>query len=171
MKYLFVCAAISLVCVQCSKSNNYNGTTVNGTDSYFAQQASYANLDEVGAGNIAAVKASNDSVRAFGGTMITENTNAQLSLDSLGTSLNIVLPTTADSLHQVMASQLQLLSDSTFDTTYINQEVRDHIAAVSLYQTEISAGNNQQIKNYAQTYLPVIQMRLQEAQTIQQMIQ
>jgi putative membrane protein len=171
MKYLFVCAAISLVCVQCSKSNNNNGTTVTGTDSYFVQQASYANLDEVSTGNIAAVRASNDSVRTFGSMMITDHTNAQLSLDSIGTSLNIVLPTMPDSLHQVMATQLQVLSGSVFDTTYINEQVRDHIAAVSLYQTEISAGNNQQIKNYAQTYLPVIQMHLQEAQSIQQMIQ
>jgi hypothetical protein len=35
----------------------------------------------------------------------------------------------------------------------------------------IIQGNNQQVINYANKYLPVIQMHLQEAQNIQQLIQ
>ena len=170
MKYLFVGAAILLMCTQCSK-NSHDYTTVNNTDSYFVQQASYTNLDEISAGNIAAVRGSNDSVRVFASMMITDHTAAQLSLDSLGTSLHLALPTMPDSLHQAMSAQLELLSGNIFDTTYMGEQVRDHMTAVNLYQTEISAGNNQQIVNYAQKYLPVIQMHLQEAESIQQMIQ
>jgi len=170
MKYLFVCAAILFTCSQCSKDNNDN-TTVNNTDVYFMQQVSYSNLDEVSAGNIAAVNGSYDSVRAFGSMMVMDHTNAQLSLDSLGTSLHVTLPTMPDSLHQAMALHLQTLSGNVFDTTYINSQVRDHTTTIAIFQTELSSGNNQQVINYAQRNLPVIQMHLQEAQRIQQQIQ
>lgn len=170
MKYLFVCAAILFTCARCSKNDNDN-TTVNSTDSYFLQQVSYSNLDEVSAGNIAAIKGNYDSVRTFGSMMISDHTMAQASLDSIGAALNAVLPSAPDSVHQAMAAQLQTLSGNTFDTTYIGAQIRDHMTTISIFQAELSAGNNQQVINYANKYLPVIEMHLQEAQMIQQTIQ
>jgi putative membrane protein len=170
MKYLFVFMLLLFICVACSKNNDDN-TTVNVTDNYFMQQVSYSNLDEVSAGNIAAMRASNDSVRIFGTMMVSDHTNAQAALDSLGTILHQTLPTTPDSLHQIMATQLQTLSGNIFDTTYIGAQVRDHITTISIFQAELSSGNNHQLLEYAAKYLPVIQMHLQEAQSIQQRIQ
>jgi putative membrane protein len=70
-----------------------------------------------------------------------------------------------------MAAQLQTLSGNVFDTTYIGAQVRDHILTIQIFQQELSNGNNQQVKNYANKYLPVIQMHLQEAQNIQTAVQ
>jgi len=156
-------------CTACLKDND--NTVVNGTDSYFMQQASYSNNAEISAGAIAASKGNYDSIRAFGSMMVSDHGNAQSDLSSLAASLNMTVPSTADSAHQAMAVYLQTLSGETFDTAYINAQVKDHMAAIAIFQQELSDGNNQEIKRYANTYLPIIQMHLQEAQSIQQTIQ
>ena len=166
MKYLCLFGLATLVLAACSKNDNDN-TTLNSTDNFFMQQASYSNNAEISAGSIAASKGGYDSVRMFGGMMVVDHGNAESSLDSIASSLNITIPSTPDSLHQVMALHLQTLSGHTFDTTYINAQVKDHMATIAIFQQELSSGNNQQVKNYANQKLPVIQMHLQEAQSIQ----
>src|SRR4051812_30608475 len=119
MKYLCVFALATFVCAACNKNDNDN-TTVNSTDSYFMQQASYSNNAEISAGSIAASHGSYDSVRIFGSMMVSDHGNAESSLDSIASSLNITIPSTPDSAHQAMATYLQTLSGHTFDTAYIN---------------------------------------------------
>lgn len=171
MKYICVFALAMFVCAACNKKDN-DYTTVNSTDAYFMQQASYANNDEISAGAVAASRGSYDSVRVFGSMMVSDHGNAESELDSLASSLDVIaIPSTPDSLHQAMTTQLQNLSGNVFDTTYIGAQVRDHIITINLFEYELSAGNNQQVKNYANKYLPILQMHLQEAQSIQQTIQ
>jgi putative membrane protein len=170
MKFLCVFALVLCMCAACSKNDNDN-TTINYTDSYFMQQASYSNNAEISAGAIAASKGSYDSVRMFGSMMVADHGKAEFSLDSLASSLSITIPLTPDSAHQAMAAYLQTLSGHMFDTAYINAQVQDHMNTISLFQQELSDGNNQQIKDYANKNLPVIEMHLQEAQSIQQTIQ
>ncbi len=170
MKFISVFSLAVLFCVACSNNDDDDNAALNNTDSYFMQQASYSNLAEVSAGNIASTRGTYDSIKIFGSMMVMDHTEAQSALDSLGTKLNVVLPTAADSAHQAMAAQLQSLSGNTFDTAYIGAQVRDHIATIALFQLELSDGNNQEIRNYANKYLPIIQMHLQDAQSIQQQV-
>jgi len=151
--------------VACNNNDNDN-TSLNGSDEQFLLQASYLNHDETFTGHAAAVHGSADSVRLFGQMMVTDHTTAQASLDSLGGQFNIQLPQSADSAHGVFLLQLQSLSGYAFDTTYMGAQVRDHQLAVTVFQNEISNGNNQQTKNYAVKNLPVIQEHLQMAQSI-----
>ena len=169
MKHLFVLASIMFIYVGCS--NDDDNTTLSNQDSYFMQQASYSNYAEIGAGTIAASNGSYDSVKMFGSMMANDHGKAQSSLDSLAASFNVTIPSTPDSAHQAMAEILQTLSGHTFDTAYINAQVKDHLATILMFQQEISGGNNSQVINYANKNLPIIQMHLQEAQTIQQAIE
>ncbi len=149
----------------CNNNNNSN-TSLNGSDQQFLLQASYSNQNEISAGHAAAVHGSVDSVRFFGQKMVTDHTTAQASLDSLASQFNVQLSQSADSAHGVFLIRLQSLSGYAFDTTYMGAQVRDHQSTVALFQTEISYGNNELIKNYAAQNLPVIQGHLQMAQSI-----
>jgi putative membrane protein len=169
MKYLCALAIIFML-ASCSNNDDDN-TTLNSADTYFMQQASYSNNAEISAGAIAASKGSYDSVRTFGVMMVSDHGAAQNSLDSLASTFSVNIPPTADSAHQAMAAYLSTLSGNSFDTAYINAQVKDHVTTITIFQQELSDGNNQQIKDYAQKYLPVIQMHLQEAQSIQQTIE
>lgn len=170
MKFLSLCFIAALIISGCSNDDDDN-TTINSTDFYFLQQASYSNLDEVSAGAIAAVRGSYDSVRIFGSMMVSDHGTAQAELDSIGSALSVTLPNEPDSVHKAMAAQLQTLSGNVFDTTYIGAQVTDHMLTIQIFQQEISNGNNQQVKNYANKYLPVIQTHLQHAQSIQAAVQ
>jgi putative membrane protein len=157
---LFVCF------IGCNKKDIIIDATLNKADVYFMQQASYANLAEITAGALAASKGSYDSVKMFGSMMVTDHTKAQSSLNVLSDKLNVQLPTEPDSAHKAQVAYLQTLSGYAFDTAYINAQVIDHYATISLFETEILTGRNPWVKNYANKNLPVIKMHLEEALSI-----
>jgi putative membrane protein len=163
MKLFFAFIGLSFLIASCCKDDNNDVNNLNTQDNFFMQQASFSNYDEISAGTIAASKGSYDSVRIFGSMMVANHGNAQSSLDSLASSLHVTVPSTPDSMHQAMASQLQALSGNMFDTTYIGAQVKDHILTIAIFQQEISGGNNRQVLSYAKKNLPVIEMHLQEA--------
>ena len=157
--------AFGFLIAACSKEEDK--TTLNDYDKYFIQQAAYANLAEINTGSIAATHGNSDSVISFAHMMVSDHTQAEAGLDSLSASLNLQLPVTPDSAHQAMAIQLNTLYGYVFDTTYTGSQIRDHMNTVLLSNSEVALGNNQQLINYVNKYLPLIQMHLQEAQTIQ----
>ena len=164
MKIATILSAVSLLAACHTESNP---TTLNGTDQDFLQRMSYADHNEIAGGTIAANMGTVDSVKIFGQMMITGYTSAQSKLDSLAGQLQLQLPETADSAHLAFDQQLQSLSGLIFDTTYIAQEVRDHQILMVTFNDEISYGNNQQVKGYANEFLPIIETNLQTAERIQ----
>ena len=150
----------------CNKDDDANNF-VNASDSSFLVKASFSNNAEVGAGGIAAAKGNVDSVKMFGGMMVSDHSKAQTSLDSIATFLNISTPNTPDAVHIAKAAYLQTLTGHTFDTAYINAQVIDHQATIAIFQQELSTGNDQFVKNFATSHLPIIEMHLQEALDIQ----
>jgi len=61
---------------------------------------------------------------------------------------------------------LSMLMGMAFDSTYINSQVMDHQAAIQLFQSEASNGNDSRLRDYAQKYLPKLQMHLQMADSV-----
>jgi len=157
-----VAAAIGLGA--CHKDDNNN--SVNATDRDFMVNASYGNVAEVDAGQLAISKGSTAAVRNFGQMMINDHSTAQAELNSLGSQYNVSLPTTPDQAHQAMKQQLMNLTGTAFDSTYISAQVTDHQNTVQLFQNEIDNGNNSSIKAYATKYLPAIQMHLHTADSL-----
>ena len=99
--------------------------------------------------------------------MATSHTEAQNSLMILGDNLNVELPTGPDLDHKAKILVLETKSGYDFDTTYINMQVMDHYAAITLFEDEISGGRNPRVKSYARENLPILKMHLQEALDIQ----
>ena len=170
MKALILISFAALTFAGCSKNINKN-TFTNKADVFFMQQASYSNLAEIDAGTIAAARGSYDSVKMFGTMMISDHSKAEASLKSLADGLKISIPDAPDSVHQAKAALLKTLSGHTFDTAYINGQVKDHEATIAFFKTELSAGYNPSVRNYAITNLPMIKMHLQMALVIQSKIE
>lgn len=131
---------------------------MNATDQNFMQMASFSNNDEIDAGALASVKSSDSAVMMFGQMMVTDHTTAENDLRSLSTTVSVTIPTTPDSVHIAMKAQLQAMNGRAFDSMYMHAQSTDHQNTINLFQTEISNGNNTSVKNYANTYLPKIQM-------------
>ncbi len=172
MKRTFFISVFSLATVimmSCNKDDdniNNNNNTPNATDNNFMTQAAYANRSEVELGQLALTKSSNDSVKLFAQMMISDHTAAIASLDSLAGRYTYMLPSTSDSAHIVIKDSLNVYTGHTFDTAYINGQVRDHDRLTAIYQDDISNGNADTVQAYANRILPTIQSHKQLADTI-----
>ena len=162
--YCLVSAAIVLTA--CDKDDD-NNNQVSNSDKDYMTNAALSNLAEIDAGQLAATKGNKDSVKMYGNMMIMEHTKANASLDSLAKTKGVTLPTTVDAEHAALKTRLSGYSGRTFDTAYVNAQVKDHAKTVTLFQSEIAGGQNKDVINFANKLLPNIQMHLTHAQTIQ----
>jgi putative membrane protein len=161
-----VCLFMATCFIACDKDDDGHDNDLSKMDREFIIQASYANNAEVSAGAVATVKGSDTSVRSFGSHMVAEHTTAQSELKTLADKWKIETPTTPDSAHIAMMKKMEPLQGYSFDTAYMKSQVKDHIAAMELFQREATNGENRQLRDYANKYLPHIKMHKQKADSI-----
>ena len=134
--------------------------------------AASGNLAEVDLGQLALNTSSNDSVKMFAQLMIMDHGKAMTSLDSLASQYdNVTLPSTIDSAHAAMKTQLMALNGNAFDSAYIHGQIADHMKTISLFQGEASNGDRQALKDFANKSLPMLNMHLQLADSVAAHIQ
>jgi putative membrane protein len=98
--------------------------------------------------------------------MIDEHSLAQNELKVLGASESLPVPDTLDAAHKDLKLQLMNFSGAQFDSAYIKSQIIDHENSKVNFQMEINQGQNQNVKNYANKYLPHVQMHLDKAHII-----
>jgi len=167
---LFIVAALFVASCDDDDDNNTN-TALNDADKNFMTMAAYANHNEIDFAEMALTKATADTVKTFAHMMIAEHTKAMNELDSIANQFSYTLPDTIDSLHAVKKTDLMAKSGYSFDTAYINGQVIDHQATISLFQNEASQGNNVSVKNWANKTLPSLQTHLAAADSIQNFLE
>jgi putative membrane protein len=156
----------------CDKDDDDDdNTTLNSTDQMFLRDATIGNMAEVDAGTLASTKGTNQGVRMFGQMMIADHTNAQNKLDSIADAYNVVLPDTLDAYHRNLRTMLMSLQGYSFDTAYINSQVRDHERTIALFETEADDGNNERLRNYANEMLPHLREHLEHADSLANVLQ
>ena len=149
--------------VSCSEDDD---DQLNSQDRTFLTQASISNNAEVGAATLASTKATNGAVKAFAMHMLAEHTTAQNDLKNLGANVGNAVRDTLDPAHVTLAQQLSAMSGRAFDSAYIHTQVSDHQATITFFQNEQSGGQHDDVKRYADTYLPHIQSHYQRADSI-----
>jgi putative membrane protein len=136
-------------------------------DVKFADKAAQGGMAEVELGQLAAQKASNADVKAFGQQMVDDHSKANDQLKAVASKENITLPNTVDSKDEGLYKKLQGLSGPDFDKTYVKAMVKDHQEDVKEFQKEADKGKDPQIKNFASQTLPILQQHLSKIQSIQ----
>ena len=165
MKKILLAASMALIVLaSCKKDDDDND--INSTDQTFLTQVAIGNKAEIMAGQLASTKGSNAGVKEFGTMMVTEHTQAQTELQSVFSSVGMTMPDSVDAEHQALMTRLNSLTGFAFDTAYINSQVKDHQKTLAVFQSEVSAGKNDNVRNYANKYLPHIQMHLQKADSL-----
>jgi putative membrane protein len=162
--------AAAIIITSCDDDDDED-ISPNQTDTNFMTMAAYANMNEVDFAQMALTKSTHDSVKVFANMMIADHTLAMDQLDSIADNFNYNLPTTIDSIHAALKTQLMALDGYEFDTAYMNSQVRDHINAITLFQNEVNQGRNPSIRNYASDKLPHLQMHKQRADSIRAHLQ
>lgn len=165
-KVLLFSLAASLTFFACKKSKSNNTQTLSSQDQAFISKASLSNTAEIQAGGLADSTSDTATIRAFGQQMVTDHTTAQNDLKTLGGNFNVSVKDSVDSMHSSLINTLRGLSGRMFDSVYIMSQIKDHQAAISDFQNEINEGNQSNVINYANKYLPKLQMHLQMADSI-----
>jgi putative membrane protein len=165
-KMILMGSMIAALLTACSDDDDEDMNTLNSVDRTFLAQAARSNRAEIGAGQLAVTKGNNASVRAFGQQMVTEHTTAQTDLLSRATTVGYPVSDTLDAAHQALMQQLMTLSGRAFDSVYMRSQVNDHQQTMALFNSEITGGQHQQVKGYANQYLPAIQMHHHKADSL-----
>jgi putative membrane protein len=136
-------------------------------DAKFAMMAAQGGMAEVQMGQLAAQKATNPDVKAFGQKMVDDHTQANDKLKSVASEEGMTLPTSINGKMQAEYSRLQNLSGSAFDQAYVKMMVKDHEEDVKEFQKEANSGSDPKIKSFASETLPTLQGHLNSIKAIQ----
>ena len=167
MKKLFLMGGtLALLLTACKKDDDETNMDSNAQDQTFVTQAYLNNNAEIRLGQLAASRSTNAGIKTFAQLMVTEHGQAQNDLTSVASTVGVNIKDSLDVQGQSLMTRLDTLHGLSFDTAYIISQVKAPQAAVSQFQPEISAGANQNVKNYASKYLPHIQMHYNMADSL-----
>ncbi|MBO9596004.1 MAG: DUF4142 domain-containing protein [Niabella sp.] len=135
-------------------------------DADFAVTAADGGLMEVKLGQLALQHGRRKEVKAFGRMMIKDHTAAGNELKALATQKNMVLP---DSLSDGMKKKYNRflgLKGDAFDKAYIQLMVEDHQEDVAAFRHYAGSGADQNLVQWANRELPVLEAHLQQAKQV-----
>ena len=133
----------------------------------FVSNASQSDMYEIQAGGIAATRAKNADVKAFGKSMVTQHTAMSNEMKPLITAAGQTPADKLDERRQGFIDNLKTASAADFDKTYIDQQVAAHGEALTLMQGYSDAGGDAGLKAGAAKAVPKVQMHLDKAKSIQ----
>jgi putative membrane protein len=136
-------------------------------DVKFADAAAHGGAAEVMMGKLAAEKASDPDVKAFGQQMVDDHSKANDQLMSVAKSESMTLPSGPDAKQKAAYAKLSALSGASFDKAYVKVMVKDHEEDVADFQKEANMGKDEKIKSFASQTLPVLQGHLDKIKSIQ----
>lgn len=133
----------------------------------FVTEAAKGNMGEIRLGETAQQQAESQEVREFGQRLVEDHRKANEQLRSIATANHIPWPTSIKEEHRELATTLTDLSGQRFDQKFMQEMVKDHQKDVEKYEKMTNQIQDQQLEQYVQDTLPVLQQHLQRAQEIQ----
>ena len=141
-------------------------TGLGPADRAFVTKAAQGGLMEVAAGNLAAKRALDPAVKAFGQKMVTDHTAANEKLKSLADSRQMPLPDAVSPEENAALGKLEALVGTDFDKTYSQMMVKDHVEDISEFEKEVKQGQDADVKSFAENTLPTLRHHLMLARRL-----
>jgi putative membrane protein len=132
----------------------------------FLREAAEGGMAEVDMGSLAAQRASNPDVKAFGQRMVKDHSAANKDLKSVAAKSHVTIPSTVDSKHKSMHDHFAALSGPEFDKAYMNEMTSDHEKDVAAFKKAASS-SDPNVAAFASRTLPTLEEHLKEAKRIQ----
>jgi putative membrane protein len=139
-------------------------------DLEFATKAAQGGIKEVRLGELAQQQAATPEVQQFGQRMVQDHGQANEQLMQIAESKGIELPTEMPQDAQQLHDELQQKSGQEFDQAYMDEMVSDHHEEVEAFQQYVEAGQDPDLKSFAEQTLPVLEQHLQLAQQTQEQV-
>jgi putative membrane protein len=158
-------------CDDDDNDDNSNETPLTAVDDHFVEHAIRGNYTEVNFGELASDAGSDSLARAFGEHMVMEHSEANDELKEIADDYDDVeVIESLDAEHQAKRNELEDRSGWAFDSLYMASQIMDHEKTIELFENEISNGENDRVKAYANKYLPHIKKHYSLADSIMNVI-
>ena len=161
--------ACSSVFAQPAPSPKNGETKMNKEDHNFITEAASGGMLEVKLGQIASEKGS-APVKSFGQRMVTDHSAANDQLTQLLQKKEMAPPTILLEKHQRIVARLEKLSGAEFDKEYMKEMVKDHKDVVAAFKKEAEDGKDPELKEFANTTLPVLREHLKMAEETRKVV-
>jgi putative membrane protein len=165
-------AVIATVLALTAFGGNLNAQTA-PNDAQIAMIAVVADTVDIDAGKLAAEKASNKEVKAFGETMVRDHTAVNAKATALAKKLGVT-PEESDTSKKLKAdgdktlARLKGLSGAEFDKAYVDNEVAYHEAVIGVVtNTLIPNTKNAELKSLLESAGPIFTSHLEHAKQLQ----
>jgi putative membrane protein len=134
----------------------------------FVKKVAISDMFEVQSGQLASEKAQIADVKSFGKEMTDDHTETSDDLKDLidDEKIKVELPTKLDEEHQANLDKLKGLSGVQFDKEYVRMQIDAHQKAVTLFEAYTAAGENDDMKDWAEDTLPTLKEHLNDAQNL-----
>ena len=136
------------------------------SDQQFVDFAGQTDMVEANLGQLAQNTAASQDVKDLAQTIVTDHNQdyGQLMTAAKGANLNV--PTAIDAQHnKAMIDPFQKLKGAAFDRKYVQEMIAGHEKVIAVYKKEANDAQNDALKSYAQTALPVLQKHLDAAKS------
>ena len=171
MGLLWVAAVI--IAGGCSKAPEQpaGGTAAVGTggsdarvkdDNDFVHDVALMNLAEIELSRMALDKATNPDVKAFAQRLVQDHTAVNTELTALAKSKDLKIPASAKPAQAALAK----LSGPAFDKAFVALMVKEHEAAIALFEGESRDGRDAEVKEWAAKQLPALREHLTQAKSL-----
>jgi putative membrane protein len=134
---------------------------VTGGDLAFINDAAPGGMAEVELGKLAASKAQNAEVKAFGQKMVEDHTKAGDDLRALAVQKKVMLPPDVLPTHKQLMEKLSKLSGADFDKEYVLAMVGAHEKDVAAFENVSKTAADADVKAFATKTLPTLKMHLE----------
>lgn len=138
------------------------------SDQQFVDFAAQTDMVEANLGQMTQNTAESQQVKDYGQMLATDHTNDYQQLSTLAKQANLNVPTAIDAAHnKAMIDPFQKLKGAAFDRKYEQEMIAGHTKAIEIYKKEAADAQNDAIKSYAQTVLPVLEKHLAGAKDLE----
>lgn len=134
---------------------------VTGGDLAFMNDAAPGGMAEVELGKMAASKAQNAEVKAFGQKMVEDHSKAGEELKQMAAQKKVTLPPDVLPAHKQLMEKLSKLSGADFDKEYVAAMVEAHEKDVAAFENVSKTAADADVKAFATKTLPTLKMHLE----------
>lgn len=166
VSFLAVLLMLGMLGACAQRAGRGTPSSVADRDAMFMRDASAGSIAEVRLGQLAMQNAASEEVKRFASSMVNDHTVADQQLRTLAERKNVDLPAKPDERHERVADRLSRLQGPEFDRQYMAEMVKDHERTVSQFQNQSSAGQDPDVKAFADKNLPILQQHLDHAKAL-----
>lgn len=147
-----------------SKQGSSHSRSLNEQDKEYLKDAAQGALWEIRGGKIAQTHAAHSYTKAFGQRMITDHGKEYRDAQHTAAEVGVAAPHSPDETQQHDLMLLGQFKGASFDCAYLSTEWADHMADVNGAKLELASGRNEEVKELAAKYLPILEAHLSMAE-------